>query len=320
MKTQRSPLMSGLVAVLIFATSSTVYQSTAIAGVVFTTNYTAAEGFSNAPLRNNPDWVGGPNVAVRPGTTGFVRNGNVASDLPTYNLHGALSTSGATSFRRGDQIKINTYIQFDLPGSEFAQEIARFGFSGSANSPVLEHGFGIVWDKGRNNDPSDSGSLRFFPDFNDYEYSEAFRLENLYNSETIPGRAAGLDVFDTMGAGVDTRSNMFDVSYTVEKTGAANQWSIKELSIINLSRAQFNRFSYNFGTLVQLIDFSGPDAFFGQRLAVRGQNRANAIARSEYVTFSFNPANPVVVPEPSSLAIAVVFSICGYVPRRRRLA
>ncbi len=100
------------------------------AGVIFTTSYTAAEGFANAPLNNNADWVGGPNVAVRPGTTGFVRNGQTSSTLPTYNIHGALGGRPGSTFQIGDQISINTYIQFDLPGPRFAQEIARFGFSG----------------------------------------------------------------------------------------------------------------------------------------------------------------------------------------------
>tara|TARA_R110002049_G_scaffold4601_5_gene32301 strand:- start:429401 stop:430342 length:942 start_codon:yes stop_codon:yes gene_type:complete len=292
------------------------------AGVIFTTSYTAAEGFSNAPLSNNADWVGGPNVAVRPGTTGFVRNGQVPSDLPTFNIHSALGTSGASAFRVGDQIKINTYIQFDLPPSipfqlTPAQEIARFGFSGSTSSAVLEHGFGVVWDESENlNDLGNSGSLRFFPDFNDYVYVNDSILVNENNSLSITGRSAGLDVDALIGGTFDVRSNMFDVSYTAEKL-SADEWGVVDLSILNLSRTMNNFFRYDLSSKpFQTFSFNGPDAFFGQQLIVRGQRSEDAIARSEYVTYSFIPANPV--PEPSSILIAALISAFGCIPRRHR--
>ncbi|GAG21420.1 unnamed protein product, partial [marine sediment metagenome] len=235
------------------------------------------------------------------------------SDDPTYHIRGALSNNPMSTFGLGDQIKIDVYIQFDLPGPGFAQEIAHFGFSDSAGSNALEQGIGVVWDEGVDQPAGDSGSLRFFPDFNDYVFVDDSLEANEINSLTISGSAAGLDVNNTLGQGVDVRSNMFEVSYTARSLGG-DQWGVTDLSIVNLSRNTNNMFSYDLSVQpFQTFTFTGSDAFFGQRLVVRGQGSDAAIARSEYVTYSFNPASPV--PEPSSLLIASMIALCGYFPR-----
>ncbi len=88
----------------------------------------------------------------------------------------------------------------------------------------------------RSLNPANSGYLRFFPDFNDYNFVNNISNPRIFdNSLFITGRAAGLDVNNAQGGGVDVRSNMFDVTYTVEKTGV-DAWSVVEFSILNLSR------------------------------------------------------------------------------------
>ncbi|WP_146457493.1 PEP-CTERM sorting domain-containing protein [Rubripirellula tenax] len=281
-------------------------------GVIFSTSYTAAEGYSNAPLSNNVNWVGGGQVAVRPNTTGFTTKGGVVSADPTYHVTGALDGSPGRSFGVGDRISIQTQLQFTLPGAAFAQEVARFGFSDSAGGG-LQSGFGVVWDRGITQPDNESGFVRFFPDFNDYVLVDDVRPVNQANSFSIEGRYVGLDVFDTRGNGADLRSNPFEIDYTAEKTGS-NEWSVIDLTIRDLqSRATF--FYDRNVQPTQTFSFAGSNAFFGQRMGVQGRDGAALNPTSEFVTFSHTSA---AVPEPGTIWIVAIGMIAYFIPRRLR--
>ncbi len=280
------------------------------AGVILDTSYTAAEGYANAPLTNNVNWAGGAQVAVRPGTTGFVTNGAIRTSAPTYFRTGMLEPGD--TFRVGDQISISTQVQFTVVGGGFAQELARFGFSGqlfTSGSPTpLEQGFGVVWDKGRNQDSTDSGTVRFFPDFNDYILFDDILFTNAFNSFSILGKYVGLDV-----ANGDFRSNPFEIQYTAEKVGTT-QWDV--VSLLIQDKVTMANFYYDLNVQpLQSFDFSRSNAFFGQRINVVGLNGNANVVTSEFVTVSFN--HPV--PEPSTVWLALM-GITMFVPREFKRA
>ncbi len=275
------------------------------AGVILDTSYTAAEGFANAPLANNVNWTGGAQVAVRPGTTGFVTNGAIRTSAPTYFRTGMLAPGD--TFRVGDQISISTQVQFTVVGGGFAQELARFGFSGqlvTSGSPTpLEQGFGVVWDSGLSQDLGDSGTVRFFPDFNDYVLVDDIRPVNVNNSFSILGKYVGLDMPNG-----DSRSNPFEIQYTAEKVGAT-QWDV--VSLLIQDKVTMANFYYDLNVQpLQSFDFSRSNAFFGQRINVQGRSSSANIVTSEFVSVNFDHA----VPEPSTVWLALM-GLVMLVPR-----
>ena len=163
--------------------------------------------------------------------------------------------------------------------------------------------------------PEESGALRFFPDLNDYEFSDDPPFPGIDDAFSIQGQFVGMDVYNTRGLGEDFRSNRFLFSYTAEKI-SATLWDVVDLSISDLNSGA--NFFYDRGTQgPQLFAFTGDNAYFGQRLAIQGRDIDDATARSEFVTYRFIPASPV--PEPAALLTSCLLWLClGLLPIRRR--
>ncbi len=259
------------------------------ADLVFSSNFTAAEGFADGQLRNNANWFGQGTWNVDSGA------GTVAGTAGTFgriaNNNGALATLGNATFTTGDRLVYSTNFSFSLGGPTNTFNIMQGGMtSATSGTPNVEMGFKLQYNQFRGGTGTGPGSLKLYGNLGDS--ANEFAL-------IVDADQFGMDPFGTSGP-ADLDSDNIDLTWEVTKTANADEWSLTNLSLDG------NTFS---GSPVTFT-FSGAEAFFN----IQATNQSNATA------FTMNSASFNVftaVPEPTSIAM---FGIAGLLmcPRRRK--